>query len=112
CDDPTPVACAPTVASEAPLELSGDSATGADDFDGSDCGRNGGAGVPDVEYHWRAPAAGRYDITTEGSDFDTVLSVRRGCDGGELACNDDVARGTLTSALTVTLEECEAIVIV
>ena len=31
-------------------------------------------------------------VTTQGSAFDTVLSVHRAlCVGGEIACNDDIA---------------------
>jgi hypothetical protein len=40
-------------------------------------------------------------ISTEGSEFDTVLYVREGCDGAELACADNrsQARGWLDSHL-------------
>jgi hypothetical protein len=46
--------------------------------------------APEREWWWRAPATGHYVISTAGSAFDTLLYVRDGgCDGEELACNDD-----------------------
>ncbi len=74
----------------------------------------GGGAAPDVAFQWTAPRAGRYDISTEGSAFDTVLTVRRGgCDGGGdvLACNDDVS-GSRQARVTVELAACETVLIV
>ncbi len=49
----------------------------------------------DVSYLWTAPVTGQYTITTEGSSFDTVLSVLDGeCDGEVLACDDDSGNST------------------
>jgi hypothetical protein len=64
----------------------GNTIASTDDFSGS-CG---GAGAPDVEYLFTAPAAGTYTFDTQGSPLDTVLYVLDGeCMGTELACNDD-----------------------
>jgi hypothetical protein len=49
-----------------------------------------GPGGPDLTWWWTAPATGIYEISTVGSDFDTVLAVLDAtCDGIELACDDD-----------------------
>lgn len=59
-------------------------ATGASFF--ASCALSG----RDVLFTWTAPATGRYRLDSEGSDYDTVLSVLDGrCAGDELACNDD-----------------------
>ncbi len=75
------------------------------------CGR---VGAPDVVHRWRAPAAGWYIFDTTGSNFDTVLELRRGLncvrstDAGMTAdagtqslvlCNDDTGGGAGPSAL-------------
>ncbi len=56
-----------------------------DDVDGS-CGSSGGQ---DYVMYWEAPADGCYEFTTNGSDFDTLLLIYHGCEGTEIACNDD-----------------------
>ena len=112
CEAPAPLACATASGDAVPASMGGTTVGGTDDFGGSSCGR-GGDGVPDVAFSWTAPTAGRYSIDTIGSDFDTVLSIRRGCGGEEIACNDDITRGSnIQSVLTVELEACETIVIV
>ena len=70
---------------------------------------------------WRAPEAGTYTIDTEGSAFDTVLYLRRGCDpdgtpGEEFffedACNDDAAGIMPQSRVEVDLMADQVILIV
>lgn len=114
CEAPGPVSCAADAPDEFPLMLTGTTAGAADTFSGRSCASRGGdgAGIPDTAFQWTAPAAGRYEISTEGSAFDTVLSVRRGCDGEELACNDDMGNMMLQSSVTVDLEACETVIIV
>ncbi|MFK7987232.1 MAG: CAP domain-containing protein [Sandaracinaceae bacterium] len=114
CEEPEPLVCATAMPSELPLMATGTTMGATDSFSGRGCTPRGGdgAGIPDTAFQWTAPAAGRYEITTEGSAFDTVLSVRRGCDGEELACNDDVGNMMLQSSVVVDLEACETIVIV
>lgn len=52
----------------------------------SECGDITGA----VTLRWIAPTAGTWTFTTYGSDFDTILGIYDGgCEGAELACNDD-----------------------
>jgi hypothetical protein len=70
-----------------------------DDIDGS-CGSSGGQ---DYVLFWEAPADGCYEITTDGSSFDTLLLIYHGCEGTEIACNDDGGEG-LRSRLTLTAE--------
>ncbi|NJK33175.1 MAG: hypothetical protein HC927_12645 [Deltaproteobacteria bacterium] len=69
--------------------------------------------APEREYWWVAPFAGSFAITTAGSDLDTVVYVREGgCEGRELACNDDTVTplGTeLWSTVTVELDAGQTI---
>jgi hypothetical protein len=50
----------------------------------------GGSG-PEAVLSYIAPGSGTFQISTEGSDYDTILYVRDGgdCMGAELACDDD-----------------------
>lgn len=48
---------------------------------------------------------GTVTISTEGSTFDTVLSVYEGCGGAELACNDDYASDSLCSQIVMNVTE-------
>ena len=61
---------------------------------------------PDAVYRWEAPSSGTYIFDTEGSSFDTVLSVQSNCDGtgGEIDCDDDGAVEALKSELTLQAE--------
>ena len=38
---------------------------------------------------WTAPSTGTYTIYTYGSTYDTALTVKDGCDGAVLGCDDD-----------------------
>lgn len=112
CSPPEEIACAKRLGVELPVERMASTAGGADSHGAASCWSGGGVGVPDVAFQWTAPRAGRYDISTEGSGFDTLLSVHRGgCDGEEIACNDDV-NGSREARLTIELDACETIVIV
>ena len=71
----------------------------------------GGIGA-EATWRWTAPADGVWHLDTEGSDFDTVLYVRRAtCDGEELTCDDDDADG-VTSAIELDAIAGETYVIV
>jgi hypothetical protein len=71
----------------------------------SSCGGELGA---DAAFAWTAPRSGRYAFSTEGSAFDTILSVLRdGCRGTELACGDDTL--DLTSSVVVELAAGEPV---
>ncbi|MCB9533158.1 MAG: hypothetical protein H6698_02375 [Myxococcales bacterium] len=66
-------------------------------FDGSTrdtnndlAGTCGGAGGVELAFTWTAPETRDYLVDTRGDSYDTVVYVREGgCDGPELACNDD-----------------------
>src|SRR6266404_630178 len=74
--------------SELPASATGTTIGGAKQTSDPSCGSTGDA--PDATFLWTAPSAGAYAIDTQGSDFDTLLSMRQEtCDGSELACNDD-----------------------
>ncbi len=82
-----------------------------DDFV-SGCAR-GTAGSADVVVALTAPLDGRYTISTAGTRFDTVLSVRDDCDpvaSAELACNDDDR--DQTSRLSLDLDAGETVYLV
>jgi hypothetical protein len=54
----------------------------------------GGGTAPEAIYTWTAPFSGIFTLSTAGSDFDTLLYLRRGaCDGLDLQCNDDDPAG-------------------
>lgn len=57
--------------------------------------------APVVVYSWTSQADANYTVTTAGSNFDTVLEIRRG-DGFLLGCNDD-SNGTLQSSVSFLL---------
>ena len=65
-------------------------------------GSCGGAG-PEDAYVASFDEAGTVCISTAGSDFDTLLYVRTGCDDpdSEVACNDDRAPGQLQAQLEI-----------
>lgn len=75
-----------TIGPDLPDIVLGNTFGTTNDFAGS-CG---GAGGPDREFVFTAPAAGTYTFDTRGSSLDTVLYVLGGeCMGAELGCNDD-----------------------
>lgn len=71
-------------------------------------GTCGGGRAKDVTFQWTAPEAGRFEFTTSGSDFDTLLYVRDGaCAGPELGCNDDT--GGVTSTVSLQLAAAQTV---
>jgi len=93
-----------------PTSVTGTTAGGTDAHGAASCAMGGGSGSPDLVYAFVAPRAGTYRFSTEGTGFDTVLTVFRGAD--EIGCNDDVASGTLTSLVSVDLGACDEVRIV
>jgi hypothetical protein len=76
----------------------------------TDAGSCGGASGPEVKLTYIAPQSGLYLMSTEGSNFDTILYVRDGsCTGGELACDDDTAAPA--SVLEVSLSAGQEVTI-
>ena len=65
--------------------------------------------APESVFHYRADHAARVVFDTNGSDFDTVLGVRTGCDqaGTEFVCNDDNGGGGSWSQVAVDLNANE-----
>ncbi|MEN0064730.1 MAG: hypothetical protein AAGA48_21470 [Myxococcota bacterium] len=61
------------------------------------CGGNGG---PDTSWEFTPANSGTYILSTDGSVFDTVLTVDDGCGGAELACDDDGGNGTQSNLTT------------
>jgi uncharacterized protein YkwD len=109
CGSTAPQACAIPLGSTVPLDVD-DTTAGREDVQSATCGDP--VSGPDIAFEWTAPFTGRFDISSAGSAFDTVLSVRSGtCDGEEIACSDDVGE-VRQGALTVALDACQTIVIV
>lgn len=78
-------------------------------------GTRGGTNAPEVVFVWEAPQAGTYVLDTAGSQFDTLLYVRAGgCQGLELACNDDVSTSpqNTSSRVFVTLAQGESVFVI
>jgi hypothetical protein len=60
-----------------------------------------------------APSAGCFSFDTSESDYDTLLYLLDGCNGSELACNDDVNAGVQnTSSVGYEVAAAQQIVIV
>lgn len=81
--------CAASIAIRTDEPFSG-STVDATGTDISTCGRGD---VYDVWHTWRATCSGQARLSLCGSSFDTVLAVYDGCDGAQLACNNDVPDG-------------------
>lgn len=113
CPARDPIDCAEDIGGWSPQRVVGSTLMGEDGYSGSTCGVGGGVAVEDAAYRFTAPSAGFFRFTTEGSSFDTVLSVRRGsCAGREIVCNDDALDDVTHSALTLELSECETVTLV
>ena len=85
-------------------------ATGTTSGSSSRTGSCGGVSGPEASYTFTAPATALYLFDTIGSAFDTILYVRDGgCDGQELACNND-SSGT-ASAVAVNLYAGQQVVV-
>ena len=90
CTTPRPPgdACAEAVSIEAVTQTIEATLTG---YGPDEVGSCGGAG-PDRAYAFTLPSRAR--LVARSSGFDTILHVRAGCDGDELACHDDVDTDT------------------
>lgn len=72
------------------LIASGEAATGTTLGAGSEFELSCNAGgAPDYVFSWTAPSNGTFTFDTIGSSYDTALAIFDGCEGDELACNDD-----------------------
>jgi uncharacterized protein YkwD len=108
------IECASDIGGLLPFTMDGTTSDAADgQYSGSRCGIGGGTAVDDAAFRWTAPHAGTFRFSTEGSSFDTILSVRAGsCGAREATCNDDAGGESAFSVLTMTLDECETITLV
>lgn len=79
---------------------------GADTSFGSCSSRSG---APDVVVEWTVPASGTWQIDTNESDFDTIISVIQNC--VELTCDDDSGDGSASMSI-VELETGDLVQIV
>jgi hypothetical protein len=106
----TPNPCdAETLSGTLPISIAGDT-TGRPNGAGTSCGDGGGA-APDQSFRFTAPSPGTYTIDTFGSSFDTILSIRSGCMGTEIACNDDDLPPDRRSRVDVSLAALETVII-
>lgn len=99
--DVEPSRCANVpLAGPLPLVVTGDTFGRGDSLTPSCGSSNPGA---DIDYTYTVPADGRYEITLDTVDYDTVLAIHAGdCEAREIACNDDEP-DTSRSAVTVDL---------
>lgn len=112
CDPQPEVECAIDVGERMPLLVTGTTAGREDGYGGASCGLGGDA-IEDIAFRWTAPADGTYRISTEGSAYDTLLSIRMGsCEGREIACSDDAGDDVTHSSLELDLPACRTITIV
>jgi uncharacterized protein YkwD len=96
-----------------PIAIEGSTTGGRNRIANARCVQDGGRNAPDGLFTFVAPRAGVYAFTTEGSAFDTVLSLREGdCDGRELACNDDVGQDVKQSRIVAMLEADQRVLVV
>jgi len=91
-----------------PVELRGTTTAGEESGAEGSCG---GGGAPEHVFMWTAPQAGVYQVSTVGSEYDTLLYVRRSCGGDELDCNDDISRNMRRSRVSLELAACETVYI-
>ncbi len=81
-----------------------------DDSSGCD-----GLGGGDLFLSWTAPAEGRFEFTTCGSNFDTTLGAITGsCDGPLVICNDDdniCFDESVQSRITLNVEQDDVIIV-
>ncbi|MFN7020980.1 MAG: hypothetical protein ACK4WH_06590 [Phycisphaerales bacterium] len=100
CSDPQIVECGSTTGSNV-------GATGSMPHVNCGLGNNSGR---NVWFEFVAPTTGTYNINTNGSNFDTVLAVFTGCEGTQLACDDDGGDG-LNSSLNILLSSGQRVLI-
>ena len=70
--------------------------------------------APDVYYKFSPVCTGRFYITTEGSTFDTILSIHSQCGANTnnaIAYNDDIGGGNRNSALYIDVARGEQVFI-
>lgn len=68
--------------------------------------------VPAITFRWQAPESGLFDFSTMGSNFDTVMVLRRECGADSIACNDDTQYSPgVTSRIKYEMSEGEEVVI-
>jgi hypothetical protein len=70
----------------------------------------GGGGGPDYVLRFVAPAAATFQFDTNGSAYDTVLSLHDACGGGAVVCDDDAGDG-LQSLLTLPMAAGQQVLI-
>lgn len=86
------------------------STTGAGDDVQGECTANPGG--PDVQVLWTPPEDGCYELSTEGSDFDTTLAIGQAwCGGPTLACNDDAPGAGVQSRITLSAREGRSVLV-
>lgn len=121
CEDPDCVgstACVQpctdiAISSELPVIHTGFTTTFGNDYSPGCAGSIFQSDSPDVVLLWTSQITGVVQIDTTGSDFDTVLSVFRGnCDAVADTCNDNGLPGTITSLVTMEVQQGEQLSIV
>jgi hypothetical protein len=91
-----------------------DGGAGEDTTSADDTYRPGCADTPgnDVAFAWTAPSTDYYVFSTAGSSFDTVLTLRDGCTGDELACNNNAGTSAQSELVRKVVEGTPLAVVV
>ncbi len=113
--DPDPFSCVDAdLGSGVGEGVASGSTVGAGDDHRPVCYGSSGDGGADLAYRWVAPSAGCWELDTLGTPFDTVLYLRDGCSGAEIACNDDadLLYGLYQSDLGVVLAAGQEVLVV
>lgn len=107
CYTSQPVCVDRDLGATVPLTVRGSTAFGNDDHQAS-CG---GARAPDRGFRWTAPHAGTFTFDTARSAMRSMLSLRSGCGGAELACaTQGISDGG--ARVTAPLEAGQAVLVV
>lgn len=88
----------------------GSTAGAGNEYPSTSCQAN--TNGPELAFAWKPPSDGCYQLDTDGSAFDTVLSVRRCSDGAEVACDDDDGIGSQSKATLFGAQAAESYVVV
>jgi hypothetical protein len=95
-----------------PFDRSSFTLGGKNSSGGATCG-DGGNRAPDLAFKFVSPQDGFYQFEISEADFDVLLYVRDGgCNGPELACNDDRGVGDRRSRIVVELRRDQEVTIV
>ena len=101
------------VGTQTPFEIQ-DTTLYSSDLFMSSCSSGEGSGDSDRAYRWTSPKDGFFKFSTEGSSFDTVLTLYEDgdCSAEQITCNDDMAEGIYQSEIRRLVAQGETFLVV